>query len=90
MWERMTASTLRTETANAIDVISAVAITKACVFGSSLMAAEKPTQYPRRRCGCRSLGGGVLRSPGRDGQISGDVVNRVRHDLDLEDARLDI
>ena len=27
---------------------------------------------------------------GRAGEISGDVVNRVRRDLDLEDARLDI
>jgi Na+/H+ antiporter len=27
---------------------------------------------------------------GRDGEISGDVANRVRRDLDLEDARLDI
>jgi CPA1 family monovalent cation:H+ antiporter len=27
---------------------------------------------------------------GRAGQISGDVVNRVRRDLDLEDARLDV
>jgi CPA1 family monovalent cation:H+ antiporter len=27
---------------------------------------------------------------GREGVISGDVVNRVRRDLDLEDARLDV
>jgi CPA1 family monovalent cation:H+ antiporter len=27
---------------------------------------------------------------GREGTISGDVVNRVRRDLDLEDARLDV
>jgi monovalent cation/hydrogen antiporter len=27
---------------------------------------------------------------GRTGEISGDVVNRVRRDLDLEDARLDV
>ena len=27
---------------------------------------------------------------GRSGEISGDVVNRVRRDLDLEDARLDV
>jgi CPA1 family monovalent cation:H+ antiporter len=27
---------------------------------------------------------------GRSGEISGEVVNRVRRDLDLEDARLDV
>jgi monovalent cation/hydrogen antiporter len=27
---------------------------------------------------------------GREGEISGDVMNRVRRDLDLEDARLDV
>jgi monovalent cation/hydrogen antiporter len=27
---------------------------------------------------------------GRSGVISGDVANRVRRDLDLEDARLDV
>jgi len=27
---------------------------------------------------------------GREGMISGDIVNRIRRDLDLEDARLDV
>jgi hypothetical protein len=27
---------------------------------------------------------------GRSGVVSGEVVNRVRRDLDLEDARLDV
>jgi hypothetical protein len=27
---------------------------------------------------------------GRSGAVSGDVVTRVRRDLDLEDARLDV
>jgi hypothetical protein len=51
---------------------------------------EQSLAYQRLRRELLDAERAAVTQLGRDGVISGDVVNRVRRDLDLEDARLDI
>jgi len=51
---------------------------------------EQSLAYQRLRRELLDAERATVTQLGRDGVISGDVVNRVRRDLDLEDARLDI
>jgi Na+/H+ antiporter len=51
---------------------------------------EQSQAYQRLRRELLDAERAAVTQLGRDGEISGDVVNRVRRDLDLEDARLDI
>jgi Na+/H+ antiporter len=59
--------------------------------GDSDGAIEEQSQnYQRLRRELLDAERDAVTRLGRDGVISGDVVNRVRRDLDLEDARLDV
>jgi monovalent cation/hydrogen antiporter len=59
--------------------------------GESDGAIEEQSQaYQRLRRELLDAERAAVTELGRAGAISGDVVNRVRRDLDLEDARLDI
>jgi monovalent cation/hydrogen antiporter len=51
---------------------------------------EQSQAYQRLRRELLDAERAAVTQLGRDGTISGDVVNRVRRDLDLEDARLDV
>jgi len=51
---------------------------------------EQSQAYQRLRRELLDAERAAVTQLGRDGTISGDVVNRVRRDLDLEDARLDL
>jgi CPA1 family monovalent cation:H+ antiporter len=51
---------------------------------------ERSQDYQRLRRELLDAERDAVTQLGRDGAISGDVVNRVRRDLDLEDARLDV
>ena len=51
---------------------------------------ERSQNYQRLRRELLDAERDAVTQLGRDGVISGDVVNRVRRDLDLEDARLDV
>ncbi len=51
---------------------------------------EQSLAYQRLRRELLDAERAAVTQLGREGVISGDVVNRVRRDLDLEDARLDI
>jgi Na+/H+ antiporter len=51
---------------------------------------EQSQAYQRLRRELLDAERAAVTQLGRDGVISGDVVNRVRRDLDLEDARLDV
>ena len=51
---------------------------------------EQSQSYQRLRRELLDAERAAVTQLGRDGEISGDVVTRVRRDLDLEDARLDI
>jgi monovalent cation/hydrogen antiporter len=51
---------------------------------------EQSQAYQRLRRELLDAERATVTQLGRDGVISGDVVNRVRRDLDLEDARLDV
>jgi monovalent cation/hydrogen antiporter len=51
---------------------------------------EQSQAYQRLRRELLDAERAAVTQLGREGEISGDVVNRVRRDLDLEDARLDI
>jgi len=59
--------------------------------GESDGAIEEQSQnYQRLRRELLDAERDAVTQLGRDGVISGDIVNRVRRDLDLEDARLDV
>jgi monovalent cation/hydrogen antiporter len=51
---------------------------------------EQSQAYQRLRRELLDAERAAVTELGRTGLISGDVVNRVRRDLDLEDARLDV
>jgi monovalent cation/hydrogen antiporter len=51
---------------------------------------EQSQSYQRLRRELLDAERAAVAQLGRSGEISGDVVNRVRRDLDLEDARLDV
>jgi monovalent cation/hydrogen antiporter len=51
---------------------------------------EQSQAYQRLRRELLDAERNAVTQLGRSGEISGDVVNRVRRDLDLEDARLDV
>jgi monovalent cation/hydrogen antiporter len=51
---------------------------------------ERSQNYQRLRRELLDAERDAVTQLGREGVISGDVVNRVRRDLDLEDARLDV
>jgi monovalent cation/hydrogen antiporter len=51
---------------------------------------ERSQNYQRLRRELLDAERDAVTQLGREGAISGDVVNRVRRDLDLEDARLDV
>jgi CPA1 family monovalent cation:H+ antiporter len=51
---------------------------------------ERSLNYQRLRRELLDAERNAVTQLGREGVISGDVVNRVRRDLDLEDARLDV
>jgi len=51
---------------------------------------EQSQAYQRLRRELLDAERAAVTQLGRDGVISGDVANRVRRDLDLEDARLDV
>jgi CPA1 family monovalent cation:H+ antiporter len=51
---------------------------------------EQSQAYQRLRRELLDAERAAVTQLGREGVISGDVVNRVRRDLDLEDARLDV
>jgi CPA1 family monovalent cation:H+ antiporter len=51
---------------------------------------EQSQAYQRLRRELLDAERAAVAQLGRSGEISGDVVNRVRRDLDLEDARLDV
>ena len=51
---------------------------------------EQSQAYQRLRRELLDAERAAVTQLGRDGEISGDVVTRVRRDLDLDDARLDI
>ena len=51
---------------------------------------ERSQAYQRLRRELLDAERAAVTELGREGAISGDVVNRVRRDLDLEDARLDV
>src|SRR5919197_473179 len=51
---------------------------------------EQSQAYQRLRRELLDAERAAVTQLGRAGEISGDVVNRVRRDLDLEDARLDV
>jgi monovalent cation/hydrogen antiporter len=51
---------------------------------------ERSQAYQRLRRELLDAERDAVTQLGRSGDISGDVVNRVRRDLDLEDARLDV
>ena len=51
---------------------------------------EQSQAYQRLRRELLDAERAAVTQLGRDGTISGDVANRVRRDLDLEDARLDV
>jgi monovalent cation/hydrogen antiporter len=51
---------------------------------------EQSQSYQRLRRELLDAERAAVTQLGREGVISGDVVNRVRRDLDLEDARLDV
>jgi len=58
--------------------------------GSDGAIEEQSQAYQRLRRELLDAERAAVTQLGRDGEISGDVVNRVRRDLDLEDARLDV
>jgi CPA1 family monovalent cation:H+ antiporter len=51
---------------------------------------EQSQAYQRLRRELLDAERNAVTQLGRSGEISGDVANRVRRDLDLEDARLDV
>jgi monovalent cation/hydrogen antiporter len=51
---------------------------------------EQSQAYQRLRRELLDAERNAVTELGRSGEVSGDVVNRVRRDLDLEDARLDV
>jgi monovalent cation/hydrogen antiporter len=57
--------------------------------GSDGSVEEQSQAYQRLRRELLDAERDAVTQLGRTGEISGDVVNRVRRDLDLEDARLD-
>jgi Na+/H+ antiporter len=58
--------------------------------GSDGTIEEQSQAYQRLRRELLDAERAAVFALGRSGEISGDVANRVRRDLDLEDARLDI
>lgn len=58
--------------------------------GSDGTIEEQSQAYQRLRRELLDAERDAVTQLGRAGEISGDVVNRVRRDLDLEDARLDV
>jgi monovalent cation/hydrogen antiporter len=58
--------------------------------GADRSIEEQSQAYQRLRRELLDAERDAVTQLGRAGEVSGDVVNRVRRDLDLEDARLDV
>jgi monovalent cation/hydrogen antiporter len=58
--------------------------------GADGSVEEQSQAYQRLRRELLNAERDALTELGRSGEVSGDVVLRVRRDLDLEDARLDV